>query len=74
MAEGPHQESLPSPWPMVPVTVLPAGLSKKKHKKKMPLSEEKNTISAKKALFDIISSLKGILFTFFTQNMPFQHV
>ena len=29
-------------------TVLPAGLSKKKHEKKMPLSEKKNTISAKK--------------------------
>ena len=32
-------------------TVLPAGLSKKKHEKKMPLSEEKKKFQQKKSTF-----------------------
>ena len=50
--------------------VLPAGLSKTKHEKKMPLSEKKNTIFSnkkKKALFDIISFLKRVF------CLPFLH-
>ena len=48
---------------------------KKKHEKKMPLSEKKTQFQQKKALFDIISFLKRVFcLPFFTQNIPFQHV
>ena len=57
-------------------TVLPVVWAKKKKKtqEKTPLSEEKNTISAKKALFHIIFFLKGYVVYLFTQNITFQHV
>ena len=50
------------------IAVLPAGLrKKKKHEKKTPLSEKKKTISAKKALYNIISFLKRVF------CLPFLH-
>ena len=50
------------------VAVLPVGLSKKKHKKKMPLSEKKKyNFSKKKPLFNIISFLKRVF------CLPFLH-
>ena len=52
-------------------SVLPAGLSKKKHEKKMPLSEKKNTISAKKKHFlALYLFLKGYFVYLFYTKYP----
>ena len=60
----------------VTYAVLPAGLSKKKqkqkkHKKKTHPFWEKNTISAKKALFDIMIDLKRVFCLHFYIKYPF---
>ena len=65
-------DKLPSLYPMDRLqinSVLPAGLSKKKHEKKTPLSEKKkhNFSNKKKALFNIISFLKRVF------CLPFLH-
>ena len=55
------------------ISVLPAGLSKKKqNKKNAPFPRKKHNFSKKRALFDIITDLKRVIcLPFFRQNIPF---
>ena len=56
---------------MLHLTVLPAGLREKKTQGKMPLSEKKNTISAKKEHFlALYLCLKGYFVYLFYTKYP----